>query len=70
MTWMVLRFPTYVGNSRQNPTPQGHEGITSLAAAMGATLAGVDKSDQDGRNYLSMFSISYRGKLSVPAGRH
>jgi hypothetical protein len=58
-------IPTYVGDARQNPTSQVHEGITSLAAVLGATLAGIDKSDQHGRNYVSMLPVHYHQKDGI-----
>ena len=58
-------IPTYVGDERQDPTSQVHEGITSLAAVLGATLAGIDKSDQHGRNYVSMLPIHYHQKDGI-----
>ena len=39
---------SYVG------APGGDEGINNLAAVVGATLAGIDKSDQNGYNFVAM----------------
>lgn len=54
--------PSYVGDWRQTPESNVHEGITSLAAVVGASLAGIDKSDQGGRNYVEMLSMHYHEK--------
>ena len=37
-------LPTYVGDLRQTPQTNLHEAITGMAACLGATLAGIDKS--------------------------
>ncbi len=58
-------IPAYVGDARQNPRSQVYEGITSLAAVLGATLTGIDKSDQHGRNYVSMLPIHYHQRDGI-----
>ena len=48
---------TAVNDSRQGPSHNGgefHESLNSLAALIGGTLVGVDKTDQNGRNYVKM----------------
>ena len=48
---------TAVNDSRQGPSHNGgefHESLNSLAALVGGTLVGVDKTDQNGRNYVKM----------------
>lgn len=37
-------MPSYVGDSRQHPESNEYEAITGIAAVLGATLAGIDKS--------------------------
>jgi hypothetical protein len=47
---------TAMGDSRQGPhvNETYHESLNSMGAILGATLVGVDKSNQDGMNYVSM----------------
>lgn len=45
-------LPSYVGSNVQHPGTTGHEGITCMGAVLGATVAGIDKSDQDGQNWV------------------
>lgn len=47
-------LPSYVGS-----TTHGGEAINSLAAVLGATLAGLDKSNQGGRNWVQMQAQFY-----------
>uniref|UniRef100_UPI000592FF49 hypothetical protein n=1 Tax=Gorillibacterium massiliense TaxID=1280390 RepID=UPI000592FF49 len=44
-------LPSYLGASGG---PESHEAINTAAAVLGATLCGVDKSDQNGSNWVSM----------------
>jgi len=43
----------YLGDNRSIEAGQ-HEAITTMAALVSATLVGIDKSDQDGLDYVSM----------------
>ncbi len=47
---------TAMGDVRQGAdvNPEAHEGLAVLGSLLGATLVGIDKSDQDGRNYVRM----------------
>ena len=48
---------TAIGDERQGPEVHGgefHEAINSLGALMSAGLVGIDKTDQDGYNYVRM----------------
>ena len=48
---------TAVNDSRQGPKHnrgEFHESLNSLAALIGGTLVGIDKTDQNGRNYVKM----------------
>jgi hypothetical protein len=48
----TFALPAYLGDSRQKPTnPERHEAITAIGAVLGASLVGIDKSNQDGQNY-------------------
>ena len=51
---------TTVGDVRQGPKNEaGHESINTLAAVMGGGLMGIDKTNQDGRNYARMVQKYY-----------
>lgn len=52
-------LPAYVGDLRQNSETNEYDAITCLGAVLGATKVGIDKSDQDGRNWVEMLSIYY-----------
>ena len=48
---------TAIGDVRQGPDKNGgmfHESLNSLGSILGATLVGIDKSSQDGHNYVEM----------------
>ncbi|MBO1362891.1 hypothetical protein JHU38_03715 [Prevotella sp. A2931] len=48
---------TTLGDIRQGPLHHGgefHESLNSLTAILGAGLVGIDKTNQDGRNYVKM----------------
>lgn len=47
---------TALGDIRQgaDKNPEAHEGLAVLGSILGATLVGIDKSDQDGNNYVKM----------------
>ncbi len=51
-------LPSYVGDTRQG-TGSAHEGITCISAVLGASLVGIDKSNQDGRDYVDMLEDYY-----------
>ena len=51
---------TTVGDSRQGPQkPGAHEAINTIAAVLGAGLVGIDKTNQDGCNYVRMLQQYY-----------
>lgn len=50
-------LPSYVGDYRTRPGSQ--EAINLIAAVVGATLAGIDKSDQHGENWVLMLKEFY-----------
>lgn len=51
-------LPAYVGDTRQSEGA-AHEGITCIAAVLGATLVGIDKSSQDGHDFVDMLEDYY-----------
>lgn len=53
-TWGLY---TAVNDSRQGPTHNGgefHESLNTVTALIGSTLVGIDKTNQNGRNYVKM----------------
>jgi hypothetical protein len=53
----VVGIYTAVGDVRQGPNNNKgmfHEALATMGATLGATLVGVDKTKQDGRNYVAM----------------
>lgn len=52
----VVGMYTAVGDVRQGKNNKGmfHEALASMGSILGATLVGIDKSDQQGRNYVAM----------------
>lgn len=54
-------IPAYVGDLRQTPQRKtDYDGITVLGSVLGASLVGIDKSKQNGRDYVSMLSTLFR----------
>jgi hypothetical protein len=55
---------TAMGDVRMGPSinnGENHEALGALGAVLGATLVGVDKSRQDGRDYVSMLRNYFNG---------
>lgn len=52
----VVGIYTAIGDVRQGSNNKGmfHESLANMGAVLGATLVGIDKSDQNGLNYVSM----------------
>lgn len=52
----VVGMYTAVGDVRQGTNNKGmfHEALASMGSVLGATLVGIDKSDQQGKNYVAM----------------
>ncbi len=55
-------MPAYIGDLRQTPQSNNYDAITCFGAVLGATLAGIDKSDQSGHNWVEMLKIYYSRK--------
>ncbi|MEK0316505.1 S-layer homology domain-containing protein [Cohnella sp. 56] len=53
MSYDTIKMPAYLGDTRLQADGE-QEGINMLAAIAGATLSGVDKSNQDGINYVDL----------------
>lgn len=70
-TYKSFGIPAYVGDQRMHKDG-AQEAVTAIAAVLSATQLGVDKSSQDGRNYVSMLSAFYSEKekivLNNPSG--
>ena len=58
----IFALPAYLGDSRQNArNPANHEAITNIGAVLGASLVGIDKSRQDGQNYVKQL-LNYHNR--------
>lgn len=70
-TYNTFGIPAYVGDGRMHQDG-AQEAVTAIAAILSATQLGVDKSDQDGKNYVSMMSAFYSEEekivLNNPSG--
>lgn len=63
----TFKMPAYYGDTRvQGDAGNGNqEAVTQIASVVGATLVGVDKSDQDGKDYVDMLRTFYHPDLGV-----
>ena len=52
-------LPAYVGDSRQSSESNNYDAITCLGSVYAATVAGIDKSNQNGRNWVRMLNIYF-----------
>jgi hypothetical protein len=60
----TFALPAYLGDSRQNArNPENHEAITNIGAVLGASLVGIDKSAQDGQNYVRQL-LNYHNRAN------
>lgn len=70
-TYDTFGFAAYVGDGRTG-TDGAQEAVAAVAAVLSATLLGIDKSDQDGVNYVGQlhawFSESEKIILNNPSG--
>jgi hypothetical protein len=58
----MFALPAYLGDSRQRPAnPEKHEAITAIGAVLGASLVGINKSNQDGQNFAHQL-LNYHNK--------
>ncbi len=51
-------LPAYVGDTRQSEGA-AHEGITCIGAVLGASVSGIDKSSQNGHDWVDMLEDYY-----------
>lgn len=49
----VTAIPSYVGHPKMRSGPD-HEGITNMAAVLGASMVGIDKTNQQGLDFVRM----------------
>ena len=59
----TYKMPSYYGDSRVERGRHAGSDRADLASVVGATLVGVDKSDQDGIDYVDMLRTFYRPSL-------
>lgn len=55
-------LPAYIGDHRQTPQTNNYDAITCFGAILGASLAGIDKSAQQDRNWVEMLKIYFSRK--------
>ncbi len=60
----TYKLPSYLGDSRLG-TDGLQEAVNQVASVVGATLVGIDKSNQGGRDYVGMLSTFFRPDLGV-----
>ena len=60
----TYKMPSYYGDSRVEADGT-QEAIGQISSVVGATLVGVDKSDQDGIDYVDMLRTFYRPSLGI-----
>lgn len=65
----TYKMPAYYGDTRSaGPAGDGkQEAVTQIASVVGASLVGVDKSDQDGHDYVTMLRTFFHPELGVAA---
>lgn len=55
-------LPAYVGDLRQTPESNNYDAITCLGAVLGSTAAGIDKSAQEGTDWVGKLKIYFSSK--------
>lgn len=60
----TYKLPSYLGDNRLE-TDGLQEAVNQIASVVGATLVGIDKSAQGGRDYVDMLSTFFRPDLGV-----
>jgi hypothetical protein len=63
----TYKMPAYYGDTRVSGTTGDgtQEAVNQIASVVGATLVGIDKSDQSGYNYVDMLRTFYHPDLGV-----
>lgn len=63
----TYKMPAYYGDTRSAGTAGDgkQESVTQIASVVGASLVGIDKSDQDGHNYVGMLRTFFHPELGV-----
>lgn len=59
------RVPAYYGDTRVLQAEGHQESVAQMASVVGATLVGIDKSNQGGRNYVDMLRTFFHPELGV-----
>lgn len=60
----TFKIPSYYGDERINKDG-GQDSLSSMGSIIGATLAGIDKSNQDGWNYVDEMKKYYWDKYGI-----
>jgi len=56
----VIAIPSYLGDSRQHKESNEYDAITCFGAVLGATKVGINKRDQNGKNYVEMLNAYFQ----------
>ena len=59
------KMPSYLGDERVDDAPGMQEAVNEIASVVGASLVGIDKSNQDGHDYVDMLRTFYHPDLGV-----
>ncbi|WP_243226655.1 discoidin domain-containing protein [Microbacterium sp. CIAB417] len=60
-----FRIPAYYGDTRVSRAEGQQESVAQISSVVGATLVGIDKSDQDGHDYVDMLRTFFHPDLGV-----
>lgn len=61
----AIGMPSYVGSSKQETKASSYESLPVMGSILGASLIGIDKSNQDGNDYVSMCKQFFNKKNGV-----
>jgi hypothetical protein len=65
MTGDTFAMPSYYGDTRIDTIDGAQEALNQIAAVVSGSLVGIDKSDQDGYDYVDMLRTFYHPDLGV-----
>lgn len=61
----AIALPAYVGSRLQHKESNAYDTITCFGAVLGATLIGIDKSGQNGPDYVEMLNTCFQKKNGI-----
>lgn len=65
MTGSTFQMPSYYGDTRIDEVDGAQEAVTLIGSVLNGALMDVDKTDQDGRNYVDMLRTFFHPDLGV-----